>query len=478
MCDAVQPSRAPVTGRDLIEWGYKPAPWFAQALAAANAATGEDPRTVVARFVPAEPVRIPLRPEDALAYRLNIRAETDDERANVAAVEAHMRVLMRTPTLVAGAVMPDACPSSPTIGTIPVGAVVAARDAIHPGFHSADICCSMAATIFAEGDGTRLLDAGMAISHFGAGGRAPQARWTPPADVMERFEGNRFLSRLTDLAVAHFGTQGDGNHFFFVGRLASTGHLALVTHHGSRAPGAHLYKAGMALAEATRQALSPETAPQNAWIVADSAQGEAYWSALQIVRAWTKANHFAIHDAIAQALGLKRVHRFWNEHNFVFRRSDGLFYHAKGATPAFRDYADDASGQTLIPLNMAEPVLIAEGLDARNGLGFAPHGAGRNASRKATLRRHGDRPEAEIVAQETKGIDARFYCGVPDVSELPSAYKSAASVRAQIADYGLARIVDRIEPLGAIMAGDVMRNAPWRLAKERRRAARATQAEE
>ena len=27
--------------------------------------------------------------------------------------------------------------------------------------------------------------------------------------------------------------------------------------------------------------------------------------------------------------------RFWNEHNFVFRKSNGLFYHAKGATRAF-----------------------------------------------------------------------------------------------------------------------------------------------
>ena len=36
----------------------------------------------------------------------------------------------------------------------------------------------------------------------------------------------------------HFGTQGDGNHFFFVGRIASTGETALVTHHGSRKPGA------------------------------------------------------------------------------------------------------------------------------------------------------------------------------------------------------------------------------------------------
>jgi hypothetical protein len=35
-------------------------------------------------------------------------------------------------------------------------------------------------------------------------------------------------------------------------------------------------------------------------------------------------------------------------------------------------------------------------------------------------------------------------------------------VRAQIEAFGLARIVDRIEPIGAIMAGDWRRDAPWR----------------
>ena len=66
------------------------------------------------------------------------------------------------------------------------------------------------------------------------------------------------------------------------------------------------------------------------------------------------------------------------------------------------------------------------------------------------------------MAQETTGIAARFFCGAPDVTELPSAYKDAASVRAQIEAFGLARIVDRIEPIGAIMAGDWRRDAPWR----------------
>ena len=114
---------------------------------------------------------------------------------------------------------------------------------------------------------------------------------------------------------------------------------------------------------------------------------------------------------------------------------------------------------------MAEPILIARGLDADNGLGFAPHGAGRNFSRSAYMRQHAGKTEAQMVAEQTKGIDARFFCGIPDVSELPGAYKNAAVVRKQIAEFGLAEIVDTIEPVGSIMAGDWQRDAPWRKKK-------------
>src|SRR5262249_29796536 len=134
-------------------------------------------------------------------------------------------------------------------------------------------------------------------------------------------------------------------------------------------------------------------------------------------------------------------------------------------TPAWPYFAEDSNGLTLIPLNMAQPILVARGLDADNGLGFAPHGAGRNFSRTAFMRRHAARHEADLVAEQTAGIDARFFCGIPDVAELPGAYKNAATVRAQIAKYGLAEVVDTIEPFGSIMAGDWMR--PF--AAERRR---------
>lgn len=454
-----------ITGKTLIDWGYKPGPWFKDAISAAEEArrAGADDaaiRQVIDRFVPAPAV--PLRPLGALEHTMNIRAESPDEEANVEAVTSHMDELMRVPTIAAGTVMPDACPAGSSPGTIPVGGVVAAENAIHPGMHSADICCSVAVSMFEDADPTAILDAGMTLSHFGGGGRAEGARVSPSTELLDAFEANYFLKPHVNAAVEHHATQGDGNHFFFVGRVSSSDKVALVTHHGSRKPGAMLYKAGFNCAEQFRRRLSPETPRHNAWIPADTREGEQYWAALQTVRAWTKSNHFAIHDLVVDALGLRVADRFWNEHNFVFRKSDGLYYHAKGATPAFAGFADDDSGLTLIPLNMAEPILIARGSDADNGLGFAPHGAGRNFSRSAFMRRHEGMTEEQLVAEQTKGIDARFFCGIPDVSELPAAYKPAETVRRQIEEYGLADVVDTIEPIGSIMAGDWQRDAPWR----------------
>lgn len=270
--------------------------------------------------------------------------------------------------------MPDACPVGRE-ATIPVGGVVASKGAIHPGMHSADICCSMALTVVGDVDPVAVLDAAQSVTHFGGGGRGPDNPFKPSVELMERFERNAFLQDLIPAAQAHFATQGDGNHFLFVGRQRSSGHVAMVTHHGSRKLGSLLYKKGMAVATKLAQAKAPETKRANAWIDAESTDGEAYWQALQLIRSWTKANHFEIHDAILAQLGLKALDRFWNEYNFVFRRGD-LFYHGKGATPAWRGFADDSSGQVLIPLNMAAPILIAEGSGNASALGFCPHGAG------------------------------------------------------------------------------------------------------
>jgi tRNA-splicing ligase RtcB len=457
-----------LSGQDLIDVGLRQGKWFGPALQAANAVLARggsqtEALELARSFEPAPAMA--LHSPDAIPFFSNIEAENADEAANVAAVTRSMVQLMRTPVIRAGAIMPDACPAGPP-GTIPVGGVVAS-EGIHPGMHSADICCSMAISVFPGIAPRDLLDTVQAITHFGPGGRPRGQQWRPAPELLARFDANPLLKDLVSPAIEHFGTQGDGNHFAFVGTMKSTGETALVTHHGSRAPGAKLYGKGMKLAESHRKTLSPETLPQNAWIPADTRDAEQYWEALQLVRAWTKANHFAIHDAAATKLATRVADRFWNEHNFVFRKSDGLFYHGKGATPAFDNWADDATDLTLIPLNMAEPVLIVRGRNAAHGLGFSPHGAGRNFSRSQHKRLQGGRTDAEIFAAETAGLDARFFSGVTDISELPSAYKNAAAVRRQIESFGLAEVVDEVIPYGSIMAGDWEANAPWRQKRNR-----------
>lgn len=449
----------PVTGTDLKDWGHRPGKQFPQLLARANQMRAEGYGLVRIRqelapeIRPAPPVA-GLRPAGELAFHSNIRAETADETANVASVRASMTELMRTPTVRAGAIMPDACPAGPP-GTIPVGGVVATENAIHPGMHSADICCSVMMTDLGRADPRAVLDAAQSVTHFGAGGRPQDDRFALPPALLQQLRENRFTrgEKALRMAQTHMGTQGDGNHFLFVGRSRDSGRTVMVTHHGSRGLGAMLYKEGMAMAERFRREISPRTLRQNAWIPADTDEGREYWDALQLIRDWTRLNHLLIHQATAQAASLPAHDQIWNEHNFVFRR-DGLFYHGKGATPAWGDYAQDATGLTLIPLNMAQPVLVVRGKDAAHGLGFSPHGAGRNYSRSEHKRRMGDLTPKAALAAETQGLDIRFHAGGIDASELPSGYKDADTVVAQIRSYDLAEIVDCIDPYGSIMAGD------------------------
>ncbi len=447
-----------LTSAMLTAWGHVEGKAFGAALRDGQAALEDGAsldavRQMLESYKP-DPV-LPLAASGAKPFHVNLDAEGEDEEANLKAVKHHMTELMRTPTIEAGAIMPDACPAGP-LGTIPVGGVVAARNAIHPGMHSADICCSVMMTEFEDADPKAVLDAAHAVTHFGGGGRANGKRFTMSMSLFDQFRENRFLNnpKILRSAQEHLGTQGDGNHFLFVGVSRNTGKTAMVTHHGSRGPGALLYKIGMNIAEKYRRKLSPKTLKQNAWIPSESEEGKAYWEALQLIRKWTKANHNALHQATVEASGASHSDRLWNEHNFVFER-DGLFYHGKGATPAWDGYAADATGLTLIPLNMAEPVLVVRGKDAGHALGFSPHGAGRNYSRSEHKRRSLGKTPDEMLKEETEGLDIRFFEEKIDVSELPSGYKKADAVVAQIKKYDLAEIEDYIDPFGCIMAGDI-----------------------
>lgn len=457
-----------ITGKELVERGFRPGKWFAEALDYINTndLNEEELKAYLKQHEPLPMIELLDNPS---AVNINIKAENELENENVEKVVSTMKTLMKTPTIVNGSIMPDACPTGPD-GTIPVGGVAVAKNAIHPGMHSADVCCSVMLTDFGKVDPKIVLDAAHSVTHFGYGGRDRDSQFRFPKDLLEDFESNEYLNDKQTISVArsHLGTQGDGNHFLFVGKSKKTGNTMMVTHHGSRGVGARLFKKGMSIAERFRKEISKDTLKQNAWIPFNTEEGKTYWNALQIVRKWTKQNHVCIHDATAEKIEAEIENRFWNEHNFVFKNGD-LFYHAKGATPLDKKFMPDITGPRLIPLNMAEPVLIVEGDTTQSNLGFAPHGAGRNMSRSAHRRSKGEQTIASIFEEETKDLDVRFYSNEIDITELPSAYKNAATVRSQMDEFGLGKVIDEVLPYGSIMAGDWQKNAPWKKRKSNKK---------
>jgi hypothetical protein len=362
-----------LSGDVLIATGHVPGHWSRPALQQANAEglSGDELRAILDSFVRAATQRRVALDRPA-PCSMNILDENAAEVANVASITATMDVPIRTPTVVAGAVMPGACPSGPP-GTILVGGVVVTRNAIHPGFHSADICCSVMLTEFAAAEPKAILDVVHTVTHFGPGGCPTADSFEAPAETDAELGANAFLSapELRAAESAHLGTKGDGNLFAFVRRSAATGRTCLATHHGSRGPGAAQHADGMQGAERP----CGEQAP-----------------AVLLIRR-------------------KRT-----------------------------------------PIN----------------LGFAPHRARRNLSRGADRRAQGNHVPEAVFARETAGIDARYFCVGIDASELPSVGKPAASLREQMARFGLAEVVEGIEPYGSIMAGDWQPDAPWRRARKSR----------
>ncbi|MFL1896693.1 RtcB family protein [Aquimarina sp. 2-A2] len=455
-----------ITGKTLIGLGLKPSKYFEEIIEFANKNNLEGQS--ILNYANSIMPEIINPYENSLSYYKNIRAESEDEVSNVQQVFETMEELMKTPTITKGAVMPDACPTGEN-GQIPVGGIVATKNAIHPAMHSADICCSVMMTNFGMIDPKKALDIAHSVTHFGGGGRTDH--FELEKELLERILNNKYLNseRSINFAKTHLGTQGDGNHFLFMGRSKNTGETIMVTHHGSRGFGANLYSTGMKLAEYFRKEISPKTLAKNAWIPYDTDEGKTYWEALQIIRDWTKLNHTVIHNATYQGLNIEPVNRFWNEHNFVFKEDD-LFYHAKGATPLDNKFVPDSQdGLRLIPLNMSEPVLIVKGETTESNLGFAPHGAGRNISRTQHKRNQVGKTKEQIFAEETDGLDIRFFSNHIDISELPSAYKNAQNVQDQMKEFGLGEVVDEILPYGCIMAGDWGIDAPWKVKARQKR---------
>jgi tRNA-splicing ligase RtcB (3'-phosphate/5'-hydroxy nucleic acid ligase) len=351
------------------------------------------------------------------------------------------------PVAVAGALMPDA-----HVGYgLPIGGVLATEGAVIPYAVGVDIACRMKLTVLdlpvRELDRQReqLTKAIEKETRFGVGAKFQQRR------EHEVLEADWSVSAVTkqnkDRAWAQLGTSGSGNHFVefgvFTNKQAVEGlpageYVALLTHSGSRGTGAAVCDYYSKLAMAQHPNLAKEH-KHLAWLDLDSAEGQEYWAAMELMGQYAAANHKLIHQHIAQHLRLNVLLDVENHHNFAWKEKhviDGVerdvVVHRKGATPA------GAGVLGIIPGSMATPGFLVRGKGNEASLKSASHGAGRVMSRTKAMETF----EWEKVNRVLKDRGVKLISAGLD--EVPGVYKDIHQVMAAQAD--LVEVLGRFDP--------------------------------
>lgn len=377
-----------------------------------------------------------------------------------------LRTACDLPVAAAGALMPDA-----HVGYgLPIGGVLATRGAVIPYAVGVDIACRMKLTVVdlppesldRASSREALIRAIEEETRFGVGAefRKPRGHEVLDAD----WGVSPVTLRNKRKAEGQLGTSGSGNHFVEWGvltvpasdsprfeprgdsefgsgwrfDLAPGRYLALLSHSGSRGPGAAVCDHYSRLAMARHPHL-PKEMRHLAWLDIDSADGAEYWAAMNLMGRFASANHACIHESIIRHLGARPIAFVENHHNFAWKEThdlgkgpEELIVHRKGATPA------EAGVLGMIPGSMASPGFVVVGKGSAPALRSASHGAGRVMSRNkaresfvwGNVRRQLDELGVQVLSA---GID-----------EVPGVYKDIHSVMSQQSD--LVDVVARFDP--------------------------------
>lgn len=303
-----------------------------------------------------------------------------------------MYTAAKLPISVAGALMPDAHHGY----GLPIGGVLATKNAVIPYGVGVDIGCRMCLSIFdidvkdlIQRESFFVRELGEATL-FGSGAQFKQAE---NHEVMENnlFHEIDLLKGLHGRAWRQLGSSGSGNHFVEFGIVdikekdetlgveAGT-YVGLLSHSGSRALGANIANHYTKIAISKRRL--PQEAKNLAWLNLDEQEGMEYWLAMNLAGDYASACHHIIHQKIAKQLGRKPIKMVENHHNFAWKEmynNEEVIVHRKGATPAGKNVLG------IIPGSMTANGYIVKGNGIESSVNSASHGAGRQMSRSKAL---------------------------------------------------------------------------------------------
>ncbi len=366
-----------------------------------------------------------------------------------------MDIAMKLPVTAGGALMPDAHQGY----GLPIGGVLATRNAIIPYGVGVDIGCRMALSIFDIpekhyfGKDAMYKRELLAFTKFGAGQNFKGSE-KANHEVLENeaFNSTPFLKNLHGKAWAQLGTSGGGNHFVEWGiidfperdeilNIEKGRYVALLTHSGSRGFGAtiaaHYTKLAKEICKLPREAVNL------AYLDLNSAEGQEYWIAMNLAGDYASACHEVIHKRLTKAIGAKVLAKVENHHNFAWKEllnGEEVIVHRKGATPAGKGVMG------IIPGSMTAPGFLVRGKGEAAAINSASHGAGRQMSRTKAIQ--------SITKSDMKAIlkDHNVTLIGAGLDEAPMAYKDIHKVMA--AQTELVDVVAKFEPRMVRMADD------------------------
>ena len=385
-----------------------------------------------------------LLPKKASKIQIYGRAQIEEGAIH------QMELAMKLPVAKKGALMPDAHYGY----GLPIGGVLAVKDAVIPYAVGLDIACRMSLTVLdmdikaLTNKPKRFRKALIDNTRFGQ--QVHERINKHEVFDYGEFREQKLLRDLHKLARRQLGSSGSGNHFVEFGLVDSYGDeehqipkgqfVAILSHSGSRGFGASIAKHFSKIA--SLKCKLPKEVQHLAWLDMKDEDGQAYWQAMNLAGAYAKACHDDIHKRLIHDVGGKVICHIENHHNFAWKEminGEELIVHRKGATPAHSGVLG------IIPGSMTTNGYIVKGKGNATSIHSASHGAGRKMSR--------GKAKSKITKEEMKTAlrKARVTLVGGGVDEAPYAYKNIDKVIAHQSE--LIEVLGTFQPKIVRMAG-------------------------
>jgi len=349
---------------------------------------------------------------------------------------------------------------------MPIGGVVACKDAVIPNAVGVDIGCGMTfiKTNVPVSDIRKVDTANGNLLHTivhtvnrnipvgFAHHKEPQTCHildNPPESV----QNIPIVMQEIENAKYQLGTLGGGNHFIEF-QEDPEGNFCIMIHSGSRNFGYKIAEEYNKKAIEITSSLDKKL--ELNYLPVDSQEGQEYLEAMYFALQFAKENRALMlirvrsiaFNLIKKHMGFSGLeyNNFINiHHNFANKEEhfgEEFFIHRKGATQAFKDQLG------IIPGSMGTPSYIVKGLGNPESFMSCSHGAGRTMGRNQFTRTH----TKEECDKAMEGIIhtgwGKGRKGKIDLSEAPQAYKNIDEVIENEKD--LIEVVLKLKPVGVV----------------------------